>query len=252
VPLYGGPSLLASDDIQVIAEYDGFSGKTEFLIDEDIAHKTMVGNVAAARKRLGDGVFYLFGPHFEHPDYHEANKLMFSVLFNDCPARKRKPHNRQTAFSEMAEASSKKLFRTFLSCLSNARIIALALERTSYTWLIGKKVYDPEKIRTFLETLWGRSNRVYNEGIYEYFQVDDTEKLICYVNEILDLLKQIKCDGESQHEQTISAEKLFLRLREATALFLSIYFRFKCNCLTEEERGLKCTYISRQLQRSIP
>jgi len=38
----------------------------------------------------------------------------------------------------------KKLYKKFLSELSNSRIIALSLERSSYKWLIGRKIYDPE------------------------------------------------------------------------------------------------------------
>ena len=79
-PLYGGPALLPSDDAVVLAEYAGFTDSTEFLIDREIAGRALLGTAAAIKKDYGRGAFYLFGPHFEHPDFHEANSLLFEIF----------------------------------------------------------------------------------------------------------------------------------------------------------------------------
>ena len=111
----------------------------------------MFGNVAAARKSYGRGVIYLFGPHFEHPDFPEANQIIF-----DCIAAARTGSRLDNACEHDSCAASRVSFRRFMAAVSNARIVGLALERSSYQWLIGAKVYDPEKIRVFLETIWKR------------------------------------------------------------------------------------------------
>ena len=87
-PLYGGPAMHPSDDIEVLGTYAGFTDRSEFLIEESIATETLDGNVAAACKRYGQGVMYLFGPHFEHPDYPEANQIIYDCL---AEANVRKP-----------------------------------------------------------------------------------------------------------------------------------------------------------------
>ena len=104
-PLYGGSAMLASDDIEVLGTYAGFSAQTEFLVEESIARETLVGNVAAARKLYGRGVIYLFGPHFEHPDFPEANQIIF-----DCIAAARTGSRLDSACEQDSRAVSRASF----------------------------------------------------------------------------------------------------------------------------------------------
>ena len=43
--------------------------------------------------------------------------------------------------------------------VSNARIVANGLETNEVRWLIGNKIYEPIKIRFFLEAVWKRLSR---------------------------------------------------------------------------------------------
>lgn len=249
-PLYGGPILLVSDDIEVLAEYSSFTRKTEFLIDEDLAWQTIIGNVAVARKKLGKGMFYLFGPHFEHPDYPDANQFLFDILFR-FPWEGQVDNGRVSSMvSGCQRPCSKKLFRTFLSQISNARIIALALERTSYKWLIGKKVYEPEKIRVFLEAIWPRARCLELKKGYIYISEEVINKLIGLFRDIIQLLQQLKNDTEPFQEERKTASHLFFCLREATSKFLSQYFRLNREGVMEPKGTFQCRNVSSQPQLS--
>ncbi len=212
-PLYGGPAMIASDDIEVLATYAGFTEASEFLVEESVAAETLIGNVAAARKCCGRGVIYLFGPHFEHPDFPEANRIMF-----DCLAGARasgEPAHRQAP----ADPAGRAGFRAFLSELSNARIMALALERSRYQWLIGAKVYDPEKIRIFLEAIWKRARALDTRCLQGCCSSADIERLgealfRCSVN-----LRALRTDALCG-----CAEELFRDLRQSAAAFMNMYF----------------------------
>ena len=97
-PLYGGPPMIASDGADVLARYEGFTNKTQFLVDEAIAETTMIGRAAAVRSKMGSGCFYLFGPHFEHPHFPFANQLVADAMYwdmRDTPL-KTNGHNHNT------------------------------------------------------------------------------------------------------------------------------------------------------------
>jgi len=79
-PLYGGPSMLPSEDIEPVATYQGFTQKTKFLVEEELAQKTLIGNIAVAKKSMGKGHLYIFGPHFEHPHYPTCNLFLAEII----------------------------------------------------------------------------------------------------------------------------------------------------------------------------
>jgi len=222
-PLYGGPVMTASDDIEVLAHYSGFTDRTECLVDREIAEQTLANNVAIARKHLGQGVIYLLGPHFEHPHYPEANSVIFEAMLDGYGEHRRRlsgaEHDCRTA-----GRVTKKTIHTFKSEISNARIIALALERLPYTWLIGKKVYDPEKIRVFLESIWSRID-VLNGAVCASEQ--EIERLLAAAQQVNQRLKILKKEPGAGEVSASVAEKLFYDLRDMAAGFLSLYFRIK-------------------------
>jgi glutamine amidotransferase-like uncharacterized protein len=223
VPLYGGPAMTASDDIEVLARYAGFTDKTEFLVDREIAEQTLIGNVAIARKRLGQGVIYLLGPHFEHPRYTEANSIVFEAML-DGFAGPRPQNDRAECACDEPRSINRSLLHAFKSEISNCRIVALALERMPYTWLIGKKVYDPEKIRVFLESIWSRID-VLKEEVYVSEQ--EIEHLLATALQVNQRLKILKNETGVEKDSDSVAEKLFYNLRQLAAGFLSLYFRLK-------------------------
>lgn len=242
-PLYGGPAMLPSDDIEVLAEYEGFTGKTEFLIDREIAGATLIGNVAAARKKSGRGVYYLFGPHFEHPEYPEANEILFNILSESGRAGREERTMGHGEAPGCAALAAKNEFTAFLSEISNSRIMALALERTSYTWLIGKKVYDPEKIRVFIEAIWSRARRVDPAEGYAYVSDREMKSLQRLAGETTGLLRQLRA-AEGSADSDMIAQQLFTCLRDVTARFLSLYFNLKRDGVLEHEGRLTCTTIT--------
>ena len=79
-PLYGGPAMIPRDAVETLAWYSGFTEKTAFLVDRELARETLIGKAAVIRKRMGSGAFYLFGPHLEHPHYLKANRLVIDTI----------------------------------------------------------------------------------------------------------------------------------------------------------------------------
>jgi len=250
-PLYGGPGILPSQDIDVLAVYDDFTDKTEFLVDENIARDTIIGYVAAAKKQYGKGTFYLFGPHFEHPDYEEANRYLLNIMLKRHENNTGKAGDLFQKSTMCKNPAAKGLYRSFLSEISNARIVALALERTSYTWLIGKKVYDPEKIRVFIEAIWNRARRADMQKGCSSIAEENMTALLQFAGAINRDLRQLKRYAGTPQQADTSATELFGNLREATAMFLSLYFKIKRDCLTDDERRVTCTYTLKQPQCSI-
>jgi len=235
VPLYGGPAMTASDDIEALAHYTGFTDKTEFLVEREIAEQTLIGNVAIARKRMGQGSLYLLGPHFEHPHYQEANSIIFEAMRDSYAGPRLQPDSAESACEEPVLVN-RHLMRAFKSEISNGRIVALALERMPYTWLIGKKVYDPEKIRVFLESIWSRID-VLNDAACVSEQ--EIEQLLATAQQVSLRLKILKNETGAETDSGSVAEKLFYDLRQLAAGFLSLYFRIKkIHHTTPESRSL--------------
>ncbi len=203
-PLYGGPALMPSDDVEVLAEYAGFTDSTEFLIDREIAGRALLGTAAAIKKDYGSGAFYLFGPHFEHPDFHEANGLLFEIftgIKSGQDAARQQVRARQPV--------EKKQYRAFLSAVSNARIMALALERSSYSWLIGRKVYDPEKIRVFLETIWKRARQLEAPACLACIESSAIELLTSQAVEVAETIQKLRSDAQPAAQETALALSSF-------------------------------------------
>jgi glutamine amidotransferase-like uncharacterized protein len=213
-PLYGGPAMYPSDDIEVLSTYAGFTDRTEFLIDEPRAREALDGHVAAARKFYGQGVMYLFGPHCEHPDYPEANQIIY-----DCMTEARASCVERAHQDRISCPAGRSDFRRFMAAVSNARIVGLALERSTYQWLIGAKVYDPEKIRVFLESIWKRARALEQRGLYCRCSAAEVKRLTGLLTEAADCLRALRLDPGCGR-----AEELFCDLRRAAASFVEMYF----------------------------
>ena len=247
-PLYGGPALLPSDDVEVLAEYAGFTDSTEFLIDRDIAGRALLGTAAAIKKEYGRGVFYLFGPHFEHPDFHDANGLLFEIFTGI------KTCQRSGVVCTVRQPVNKKQYLAFLSAVSNARIMALALERKAFTWLIGRKVYDPEKIRVFIEAIWKRARELESSECLACIESSEIELLTVQAVQVAETIKKLRSNELPRAQETPLAEFLFLTLRKSAAAFLTIYFHLKRGGVLHQQRRPTCTIatcISPQPQCSI-
>ncbi len=114
--------------------------------------------------------------------------------------------------------------RAFKSEISNGRIVALALERKPLQWLIGKKVYDPEKIRVFLEAVWSRISVI---DRVECMAEEEGYYLLHTAQSVTTMLKTLKNESDAGHAVTVAAEELFAKLKALAAAFLTLYFRLK-------------------------
>ena len=229
-PLYGGPSMLPSEDIEPVATYKGFTRKTKFLVEEKLAEKTLIGNIAVAKKSMGKGHLYIFGPHFEHPHYPSCNLFLIEIIRKE---QKGELHRIQKDFSEDPQNRIKgealrELLKDLKRELSNARIIASGMSDFSISWLIGNKYYEPEKISVFINTVWDKMKNL--ESI-PGLELDKNRLLRCVEisKEIIKDIKTVKSEMKEQGDATPLASKLFLNLKALSSNFFTLYFKAKRN-----------------------
>jgi hypothetical protein len=215
-PLYGGPMWEECGEGECLAIYTSFTEKTLFLTEESVAGETMIGRPAALRKEHGEGVLYLFGPHFEHPDHHASNAVIGSVLLN--PMDHSFGNGKDAIGSDEHEPKCAVRPRDLRETVSNARIMYGGLEGAN--WRIGQKTWDHEKIGYFINAIWERVVRA-----------EETDMVLDLPAEVLDGLsrcvarmKAIRLDMRSVIDTTSEAELLFRDLAETSSLFFDRYF----------------------------
>lgn len=220
-PLYGGPAFIPSDDAHTVALYRGFTPRTLYLVDPQLARDTLIGKAAIIAKRVGTGTMYLAGPHLEHPHYPAANTIIAEMLYGSGISHG-EPASRSRPPAETCSSDTQnRILRNIRSELSNSRIVALALERTPLRWQIGRKLYEPEKIRVFLEAMWSRWDIFISQksghahGLYAIYAL---------AQEVTRLLRCMQQSTASSEDDPAPAEELFERLKMLTASFLTIYF----------------------------
>ena len=225
-PLYGGPPMTVANPASVLATYTGFTDKTLFLVDRSLAEKTLLGKAAVIREKLGAGHLHLFGPHFEHPHFKEANLFLKNAMIRDLhhsPVASEAPGND----TEILEGARKKRFVTdFKRELSNSRIVAAGLEMVPLKWTIGSKVYETGKIRVFLEALWQRI-RSFEKGDAILVRTGQDDLLVQTSLDVTKNIRQIKKGWDQKTDTLSTAKALFVLLNRISALFLEIYFRSK-------------------------
>jgi len=223
-PLYGGPGMTPEENIQVLAVYQDFTDKTLFLVDQKIAHDTLSGKAAAVRVPMGKGCLYLFGPHFEHPHFATANKLVADAIYWDGHPVAESVTPDQTAIPDAAGITGKKLIIDLKRELSNSRIVAAGLEMLPIRWLIGNKSYEPQKIRVFIDAMWHRIRRLEKHGRPRVFP-ETAKALRESAMETTALLRTMKNRLDQNKETHEMATRLFDLLHRYTAAFLTMYFQ---------------------------
>jgi glutamine amidotransferase-like uncharacterized protein len=226
-PLFGGPSMLPSEDIEPIATYQGFTKKTKFLVEEGLAERTLIGNIAVAKKSMGKGHLYIFGPHFEHPDYPWCNLFLTELIRKNQNGR---PPQVQKDFSgnPIKGEALRELLKDLKRELSNSRIMASGMDDFSVSWLIGNKYYEPEKISVFINTVW---NKLKDLESMSGLEVEKESLLRCIEisKEITKEIRTIKSEMREQDDATSLASKLFLDLKTLSSNFFRLYFGAKRN-----------------------
>ena len=222
-PLYGGPGMKAHGNTEVLVHYEAFTDHTVFLVNQALAHDTLIGKAAAVRGHLGDGRLYLFGPHLEHPHYPQANRLVADAILWDAG----RLSDDDPAYGMAAECLSgdvkRDLIKDLKRELSNSRIVASGLEFLPIRWLIGAKYYEPEKIRVFLDSMWRRL--IFFEDRDKLWSAPTVPaELLAMATDITRMLRLIKNKLDQEQDTLAVAGRLFNRLHKFTALFLNLYF----------------------------
>jgi len=224
-PLYGGPSMLCSEDIEPIAIYKGFTRKTKFLVEKELAEKTLIGNVAVAKKAMGEGHFYIFGPHFEHPHYPACNLFLTEIISKNQKGRPKAIQKDPSGETIKGEAL-RELLKDLKRELSNSRIMASGMDGFSTHWLIGDKYYEPEKISVFINTVWKKLKHL--ESMPD-LELGGASLLRCVEisKEITKGIKTIRSEINVQSDSTPLAANLFLNLKVLSSHFFELYFGVK-------------------------
>jgi len=223
-PLYGGPSMRVSDDVNVLAYYEGFTDKTIFLVDGEIAQNTVIGNAAVVRKKMGEGHLYLFGPHFEHPSYPVANELVADVISFEVKENLQKTLRSENNIKKIKGTDAKRLIRNIKRELSNSRIVSAGLEMLPIHWVIGNKIYEPTKIRVFLEALWKRL-RIIEKWDRLIVKNGNDKSIVAYASDITVILRAIKKHIDKELDTLDLSRQLFPKLNILSTMFLDIYFK---------------------------
>jgi glutamine amidotransferase-like uncharacterized protein len=225
-PLYGGPSMLDAGKVEVLAYYEEFTDKTVFLVNEEIARNIVIGKAAVVRKKMGEGHLYLFGPHFEHPHYPMANKLVADVIYYEVKETSPNVSKPEENVKSIEGTEAKKLIRDVKRELSNSRIVNTGLEVIPVHWLIGNKTYEPGKISVFLEAMWKRIRMLERWGKLTV-RNENAEAIVECASDTTILLREIKKDIGKRVDTVGLATQLFSNLSMLSSVFLDTYFRTK-------------------------
>ena len=221
-PLYGGPGMIASKEVEVLAEYEAFTARTRFLVEEPLAAETLLGTAAVIRSQLGQGWLYLFGPHFEHPHFREANALVARSIYWNLATGKGRVAARDAGPAQTR--ADGKWLTDLKREVSNSRIVALGLEDHPARWLIGRKVYEPAKFRVFCEAVWSRLAALDKAG-HGLADEHGREALVSDWRSITAHLRALKNELDQGQDTQPRAEVLIPQINRSCSRFMQMYFQ---------------------------
>ena len=223
-PIFGGPVIVEALPDEVLAEYSGFTERAAYLWPRREAEELMMGRAAVLRSKLDGGDVVVSGPHLEHPLYPAANAVAADVLQAHCAERPRRVI--KPSRSSMSNGDAALFLKEIKRQVSNARIVGFGLEKMPVAWQLGRKVWEPEKIRMFLDCAWERL-----PFLEEHEELmgpsGELEPLANGYANVTRLSKSLKMRIESGQDSQAEASGLLLPLKELTARFLSLYFRLR-------------------------
>jgi hypothetical protein len=242
-PLLGGPVMEARAP-EVAAVFSGLTDRAAYLWPREDVESLLIGKPAVCASSVGRGSVVVSGPHLEHPMFPRANALVAELLLRHCgridrrsdaipDARERRPGVGRELPPGAGGAPGERS-PTLLEIkrqLSNSRIVAFGLEKMPVTWKIGLKVWEPEKVRMFLEVAWSRLP--YVEAAAERAPLAGLERLAEGYAGVTEMVKSLKISVESGEDSQAEATSLLITLKELTASFLWLYFRLRM----EEKAG---------------
>ncbi len=254
-PLFGGPVMAIPDESCRLADYAGTTERAAFPWPPEEVERLIEGRQAVALRVLGAGTVVASGPHLEHPLYPRANALIAGALKAHLERRGDMPREHGDALRGRPVAgggrpgrdTSRGVERALLEIrrqVSNARIVAFGLEQTAVTWRIGVKVWEPEKIRMFLECAWDRLPGLGDRcATCAEPPLAELEELADRYASVTGLARTLKLEVESGRESGKEASVLLDGLKETTADFFSLCFGLRLagqageTCLQSGERG---------------
>lgn len=226
VPLYGGPPLAPTEEIVPAAFYSGFTERTRFLADPEIAGRVYLGKVAACEKTIGAGRMVLLGPHFEHPGFPQGNAVVDSWI--RWHVARSRADTAGPALGEKDPAPpvfDRGVFEGLKLEVSNMRIRSSALARENVYWKIGAKIYEAEKIDHFVQAVWSRLARIKlpreERGVSALGAV-----LVEAAADCRAALRELALRLREGVDTQDLAEGLFRQLKDFTADFLEAYFQW--------------------------
>lgn len=227
-PLYGGPGMIAPAPETILATYAGFTRKTVCLVDRALAAETLIGHAAAVRVPKGRGCLYLFGPHFEHPFFPQANDFLVRSLLQEKIRSHSRPVRTHDSGPETETLIEGREVQGFLKELkrelSNSRVVAFGLEFRPLSWLIGNKLYDPEKIRVYVETLW-KKLPVLDRQLTLVGSRASLQSMVTSARALTKQLRALKQDADRELETTPQAAEIFVLLNQLATVFFELFFR---------------------------
>jgi glutamine amidotransferase-like uncharacterized protein len=176
-PLYGGPVFAEPEDDEVLLRYTGFGADAEFQIDRVRAEAIMIGRPAAVRSVHGEGTLMLLGPHLEHPDYPEANRIL-SGLLGLGSSKMREPKGGKEPSPAMARV------------LADLKVAAMGLEGRSF--LVGKKHWDASRFLELIRAIERRASSIGQE---------DAERVRTDLDAVRRILLRMKVGVESEVDE---------------------------------------------------
>jgi biotin protein ligase-like protein len=225
-PLYGGPPMVSTDASRVLATYSGFTDRTLFLVDEKLAGDTMIGKAAVIRSKMGKGHLYLFGPHFEHPRFPVANQLVADAVYWDVRRGTVQEKGRDPGEMALEGGACRLLIKDIKREISNSRIVAVGMENAKVRWTIGNKIYEPAKIREYIEAIWQRIRPLEKLNHMCVLPGQDALMIECG-KETTALLRSVRRGINEGADTLQTAKKMFPVLKRTCTLFLDTYFRTK-------------------------
>ncbi len=230
-PLYGGPAFV-SNGSETLAIYSNFTKDTAFLVERDLAERTILGSGAIIKEDYGKGTLLLFGPHLEHPSFYDAN-LIFYDLLKDLEIKENLNMDEKVFTHLLRNEEAKQFLRDLKREISNMRMIAMGIEG-SIKWKIGHKAWDMERILYFIESVWKRLK------LLKYFEknglyVKNPDQIVKKVRETQNSFKKIRKDLKEGKDTEKSAEVVVEKMREFVPMILEVYFN---NSLIKKLEGL--------------
>jgi len=211
-PIFGGPVFKEPEGRgRVLARFFSFTDRTVFLFDREVAERLLPEKPAIIEWRTGNGAFYLFGPHLEHPSFRFANSVLLKIIAYNVGKMRKKDSLPDVFFKGVPLRLPESIRRL----VSDMFIKALSIGDMRAFWKIGEKYYVPEHIPVFVRAI---HKRMFKKRIF--IEKEEMEIIENDLKISKDILSRI---SPSTPEEKV--ELLITSLKDALRIFLRAYFR---------------------------